>query len=67
MAKTDKARVEKYKSEILKAAEKHEVDPAVIAGIMSRETRAGNTLDEDGYGDDKKAFGLMQVVTLYCS
>lgn len=63
MAKTDKKRVEKYKKIINQAADKHGVDPALIAAIMSRESRAGNTLDNDGFGDNRKAFGLMQVGT----
>lgn len=67
MARTDKLRVDKYKSDIIKAAVKHDVDPAVIAAIMSRESRAGNTLGRRGYGDNGKAFGLMQVVTYCCS
>ena len=29
--------------------------------IMSRETRAGKTLDPDGYGRDGHGYGLMQV------
>lgn len=61
LAETDKKRVKKYKDLIKKAAKKHGVDPALIAAIMSRESRAGNTLDCDGYGDNRKAFGLMQV------
>lgn len=67
MARTDKLRVERYKSDIIKASVKHDVDPAVIAAIMSGESRAGHTLDSRGYGDNGKAFGLMQVVTYCCS
>lgn len=67
LAKTDKERVEHYALKIIKAAEKRKVDAAVIAGIMSRESRVGHTLDDDGYGDNGKAFGLMQVVTYCCS
>ncbi|XP_075877204.1 lysozyme g-like [Nelusetta ayraudi] len=60
MAKTDKERVKKYKDIIKQVAEEHGVDPALIAAIMSRESRAGNTL-QDGLGDYGKAFGLMQI------
>lgn len=63
MAKTDAGRVEEYRSLIKTAARNHGVDAAVIAGIMSRESRAGNTL-VDGWGDGGKAWGLMQVGTI---
>lgn len=62
MAETDAGRVEQYRSHINRAAGKHGVDPAVIAGIMSRESRAGNAL-VNGWGDGGRAWGLMQVVT----
>ncbi|CAL8332212.1 unnamed protein product [Lota lota] len=64
MAKTDSGRMEKYKVIIKNVAKKHDVDPAVIAAIISRESRAGNTIfnsDPPGWGDNYNAFGLMQV------
>ncbi|XP_037830951.1 lysozyme g [Kryptolebias marmoratus] len=66
MAKMDAGRMEKYKSMICKVANEFEVDPALIAAIISRESRAGNIL-KDGWGDwdsQRKAYnawGLMQV------
>ncbi|XP_075870425.1 lysozyme g-like [Nelusetta ayraudi] len=60
MAETDAGRVEQYRSDINRAAQKHGVDPAVVAGIMSRESRGGNALD-NGWGDGGKAWGVMQV------
>uniref|UniRef100_A0A8D3B2J4 Lysozyme g n=1 Tax=Scophthalmus maximus TaxID=52904 RepID=A0A8D3B2J4_SCOMX len=68
MAKTDIDRMENYRSEIYSVADKFEIDPALIAAIISRESRAGNTLD-NGCGDWNprrnayNAFGLMQVDT----
>lgn len=60
MAKTDLERMKKYKDIIKRAGEQCDVDPALIAGIISRESRAGNQL-KDGWGDYGKAYGLMQV------
>lgn len=60
MAKIDSERMEKYRTIINKAGWQCDVDPAVIAGIISRESRAGNQLP-NGWGDHGKAFGPMQV------
>ncbi|XP_037546518.1 lysozyme g-like [Nematolebias whitei] len=66
MAKTDAKRMERYKSMICKVAADFEIHPALIAAIISRESRAGNTL-RCGWGDwDTRrraynAWGLMQV------
>ncbi|XP_061585182.1 lysozyme g-like [Cololabis saira] len=68
MAEMDAGKMEKYKTKILNVADFFEIDPAVIAAIISRESRAGNTIkDQDGWGDWNpkrnayNAFGLMQV------
>ncbi|XP_040893216.1 lysozyme g-like isoform X1 [Toxotes jaculatrix] len=66
MAETDNDRMKKYKSKIRSVGGKYGIDPALIAAIISRESRAGNTL-KDGWGDwdpSRNAFngwGLMQV------
>lgn len=60
MARIDLERMKKYTGIIRRAGQAHDVDPALIAGIISRESRAGNQL-KDGYGDYGNAFGLMQV------
>ncbi len=39
--------------------------PALLAAIASRETRGGALLDADGFGDGKRAFGIMQVDRRY--
>ncbi|XP_041840034.1 lysozyme g-like [Melanotaenia boesemani] len=68
MAEMDAERMNKYKKKIQSVAEIFGIDPAIIAAIISRESRAGNTLD-DGWGDWNpkrnayNAFGLMQVDT----
>nr|XP_039266071.1 uncharacterized protein LOC120341599 [Styela clava] len=61
LAANDKSELEKYKSKILIAAKQYCVEAAVIAAIMSRETRAGKVLKSDGFGFDGHGFGLMQV------
>uniref|UniRef100_A0A3P8RRF5 Lysozyme g n=1 Tax=Amphiprion percula TaxID=161767 RepID=A0A3P8RRF5_AMPPE len=66
MAKTDSGRMEKYKSIINVVGRKYDIEPALIAAIISRESRAGNVL-HDGWGDYDRnrgaynAWGLMQV------
>ncbi len=62
MAATDMSRVAGYKQNIEDAAKKYNVDPAIVAGIISRETRGGAMLDKNGYGkSDPNGFGVMQV------
>ncbi|XP_077427526.1 lysozyme g-like isoform X2 [Vanacampus margaritifer] len=60
MAQTDLGRMNNYKAIIQKVGQQKGIDPAIIAGIISRESRAGNVLD-DGWGDHGNAWGLMQV------
>lgn len=62
MAETDAEDVDYYRSDINRAARKHGMDPAVVAGIMSRESRGGKAL-VNGWGDHGRAWGLMQVGT----
>ncbi|XP_016411249.1 lysozyme g-like isoform X2 [Sinocyclocheilus rhinocerous] len=64
LAENDLTRMEKYKSMITKVGRAKQMDPAVIAAIISRESRAGAAL-EDGWGDHGNAFGLMQVDRRY--
>lgn len=63
MAEVDLERMNQYKAIIMKVARDKKVDPAVIAGIISRETRAGSCGSGlvGGWGDGGNAFGLMQV------
>ncbi|KAM3624237.1 uncharacterized protein V6R79_020898 [Siganus canaliculatus] len=60
MAETDAGRMERYRLMIKRVGRRKKIDPALIAAIISRESRAGNTLD-DGWGDYRRAWGLMQV------
>ncbi|KAJ8352526.1 hypothetical protein SKAU_G00240020 [Synaphobranchus kaupii] len=63
LARTDLNRVSQYKGIITKVARAHQIHPAVIAGIISRETRGGSdkVRSNGGWGDHGNAFGLMQV------
>ncbi|XP_032399652.1 lysozyme g isoform X1 [Etheostoma spectabile] len=60
MASTDTGRMQRYRSKINTVGGIYGIDPALIAAIISRESRAGNTLD-NGWGDFHNAWGLMQV------
>ncbi|XP_061883011.1 lysozyme g-like isoform X3 [Entelurus aequoreus] len=60
MAQTDLSRMNQYKSIIIEVGNEKGIAPALIAGIISRESRAGNTLN-NGWGDKNNGWGLMQV------
>lgn len=67
MANTDLKEMTTYKDKIMKVGAEFKIDPALIAGIISRESRAGKALKDGGWGDwdptrgAYNAFGLMQV------
>ncbi|XP_034542950.1 lysozyme g-like isoform X2 [Notolabrus celidotus] len=62
MAQTDADRMNKFRSIIKRVGAKLGIDPALIAGIISRESRAGNTIkNTGGWGDNGNGWGLMQV------
>ncbi|XP_030207911.1 lysozyme g-like isoform X1 [Gadus morhua] len=64
MAKEDLDSMKKYKTIIKNVAERRHVNPALIAGIISRETEAGFSIKNTkppGWGDKGNAFGLMQI------
>uniref|UniRef100_A0A3Q1G589 Lysozyme g n=1 Tax=Acanthochromis polyacanthus TaxID=80966 RepID=A0A3Q1G589_9TELE len=61
MAETDAERMEKYRSIINAVGRKYDIEPALIAAIISRQSRAGNVLN-NGWGA-YKTWGLMQVDT----
>ncbi|NXC18606.1 LYG protein, partial [Corythaeola cristata] len=60
IAEQDLEAMDKYKTVINTVGEKLCVEPALIAGIISRESHAGKEL-KNGWGDDGNKFGLMQV------
>ncbi|XP_059576966.1 lysozyme g [Alligator mississippiensis] len=61
IAERDLTRMNKYKGIIKSAGRKLCVDPAVIAGIISRESHAGAALTHDGWDERRNGFGLMQI------
>lgn len=61
MAQTDLPRIKAVADLLSNAAAKFGVPAAVIAALASRESRGGNVLDANGYGDRGNAFGILQV------
>ncbi|XP_007233085.3 lysozyme g isoform X1 [Astyanax mexicanus] len=64
LAEHDLKRMQQYKSIITRVGAAKQMDPEVIAAIISRESRAGAAL-VDGWGDHGNAFGLMQIDKRY--
>ncbi|NXV80940.1 LYG protein, partial [Atlantisia rogersi] len=64
IAEKDLKAMNNYKTIIKRVGEKLCVEPALIAGIISRESHAGTIL-KNGSGDHGNAFGLMQVDRRY--
>ncbi|NWW96586.1 LYG protein, partial [Rhynochetos jubatus] len=60
IAEGDLRAMDQYKTLIKRVGERHCVEPALIAGIISRESHAGKAL-RHGWGDNGNGFGLMQV------
>ncbi|XP_077427523.1 lysozyme g-like isoform X1 [Vanacampus margaritifer] len=60
MAETDLNALNVYKEIIQKVGQQKGIDPAIIASIISRQSRGGKVLKE-GWGDDGNCWGLMQV------
>ncbi|KAM4609897.1 lysozyme g-like [Polymixia lowei] len=62
MAASDLSYVNQHKDKIDRVARREGVEPAVVAGIISRETRGGRGAGlHQGWGDNGNAYGLMQV------
>ncbi|XP_076854986.1 lysozyme g-like isoform X2 [Brachyhypopomus gauderio] len=61
LAEEDAGRMENYRSTINTAAEMTHVDPAIIAAIISRASRAGNYLEPNGWNSRGDVFGIMQI------
>nr|ACI68650.1 Lysozyme g [Salmo salar] len=57
LAEHNLVRMNKYKELITRVGQKHGLDPAIIAGIISRESRAGSALDH-GWGDHGKSISV---------
>jgi soluble lytic murein transglycosylase-like protein len=61
MAQTDLDRVKAITNVLCTAANKFGVPAALIAALASRESRCGNVLTPQGWGDNDNAFGILQV------
>ena len=61
MAETDRSRVMAHKGKFKAAARNFNLPPALLAAIASRESRGGNALNAQGFGDGGHGFGIMQV------
>jgi hypothetical protein len=65
MALADLPRLQQHQVAFEIAAVKHGLPPALLAGIASRESRAGGMLDANGLGERGECFGLMQLESRY--
>ncbi len=62
LAEKDLQRMDAYKDRLQEAARQHGVPSAVLAGIASRESRAGLALKPSGFAKyDPAGFGVMQI------
>ncbi|XP_044039965.1 uncharacterized protein LOC122870153 isoform X3 [Siniperca chuatsi] len=66
LAERDLKEMLKYKENLVSVGEALCVHPALIAGIISRQSQAGTKLSANGYGkSDPNCFGLMQISKYY--
>jgi hypothetical protein len=65
MARTDSRRVMRFKEMIDRAAVAHDLPPALLAGLISRESRGGSVLRESGFSrfrdPGEGEYGLCQI------
>ena len=61
MAQSDLQRIKLLTNQLLTAAARFGIPAALLAGLLSRETRGGKVLDESGWGDFGNGFGILQV------
>lgn len=57
----DMPQIESLRAKFEAASKRYGVPVEILAGIASRESRAGKHLNPDGYGAEKKAYGIMQI------
>jgi hypothetical protein len=65
MAQRDFNALKQYVRHFVEVGAETGLPPALLAAIASRESRGGNALDRNGYGDHGNGFGLMQVDKRY--
>ncbi|WP_126146966.1 hypothetical protein [Synechococcus elongatus] len=65
LAQTDVARVRANLQNVTAGAKAYDLPVALVAAIASRESRVGNVLDANGWGDRGNGYGHMQVDKRY--
>jgi peptidoglycan hydrolase-like protein with peptidoglycan-binding domain len=65
MAKTDLPEIAPHSEALAQVAAKYRLPPALLAAVISRESRGGKALDGQGRGDHGYGVGVMQVDTDY--
>lgn len=61
----DVPQLHSLKSKFEYAAKRSGVPEEILAGIASRESHVGKSLNKEGYDPEKKAFGIMQIDSRY--
>ncbi|KAM4536953.1 uncharacterized protein PAE49_021368 isoform 2-T2 [Odontesthes bonariensis] len=62
LAEQDLRAISKYKDKIIQVGLKHNISPALIAAIISKQSLGGTVLQPSGYGQfDSNSYGLMQI------
>ncbi|XP_013418288.1 uncharacterized protein LOC106179286 isoform X2 [Lingula anatina] len=61
LAQNDLNRLKQFKEKINQVSKETGMDAAIIAAIISRESRGGAALDSNHHGDNGNGFGLMQI------
>ncbi|KAG7497258.1 butyrophilin 3 isoform X2 [Solea senegalensis] len=66
LASQDWIEIQKYRNTIISVGQLLRVHPALIAAIISRQSRGGTQLKPDGFGKfDSQCYGLMQINKTY--
>jgi len=61
LAANDAGRIMTIKHRFEMAGDSTDLPPALLAGIVSRETHCGLLLDKNGWGDNGNAYGICQI------
>lgn len=61
----DLPQIETLRGKFESAGAKYGIPVEILAGIASRESRAGKHLNSEGYDAEKKAYGVMQIDERY--
>jgi type VI secretion system secreted protein VgrG len=64
-AAANKAGAQKYQQMAKDLGKKHNLPPALVLGLMNRESNFGASLDANGWGDHGNGYGILQVDKRY--